>query len=106
VLVNNAGYGLVGPLEELSIEEFKEQFETNVLGVIRVVQHVIPIMRKQHGTIVNVSSIDGRIGFPLTCAYVSSKFALEGLSESMAFEIEQFGIWDKEYTNRTWLNKN
>jgi NAD(P)-dependent dehydrogenase (short-subunit alcohol dehydrogenase family) len=46
VLVNNAGYGLVGPLEELSIEEFKEQFETNVFGVIRVVQHVIPIMRK------------------------------------------------------------
>ena len=92
MLVNNAGYGLVGPLEELSIEEFKEQFETNVFGVIRVVQHVIPIMRKQHGTIVNVSSINGRIGFPLTCAYVSSKFALEGLSESMAFEIEQFGI--------------
>lgn len=93
VLVNNAGYGLVGPLEELSIEEFKEQFETNVFGVIRVVQHVLPVMRKQgHSTIVNVSSINGRIGFPLTCAYVSSKFALEGLSESMAFEIEQFGI--------------
>jgi NAD(P)-dependent dehydrogenase (short-subunit alcohol dehydrogenase family) len=93
VLVNNAGYALVGPLEELSIQELKEQFETNVFGVIRVTQSVLPIMRKQqHGTIVNISSIAGRIGFPLTPAYVSSKFALEGLSESMAYELEQFGI--------------
>jgi len=92
VLVNNAGYALVGPLEELSIQEFKEQFETNVFGAIRVTQAVLPIMRKQrHGTIVNISSIAGRIGFPLTSAYVSSKFALEGLSESMAYEIDQFG---------------
>jgi NAD(P)-dependent dehydrogenase (short-subunit alcohol dehydrogenase family) len=92
VLVNNAGYALVGPFEELSIQEFKEQFETNVFGAIRVTQAVLPIMRKQrHGTIVNISSIAGRIGFPLTSAYVSSKFALEGLSESMAYEIDQFG---------------
>jgi len=80
-LVNNSGYGLVGPLEELSIEEFKERFETNVFGVIRVTKSVLPIMRKQrHGIIVNISSIAGRIDFPLTLAYVSSKFALEGLS--------------------------
>ena len=93
VLINNAGYGLVGPLEELSIQEFKEQFETNVFGVIRVIQEILPIMRKQrHGTIVNISSVAGRIGFPLTSAYASSKFALEGLSESMAYEIEPFGI--------------
>jgi NAD(P)-dependent dehydrogenase (short-subunit alcohol dehydrogenase family) len=93
VLVNNAGYALVGALEELSIQEFKEQFETNVFGVIRVTQEILPIMRKQrHGTIVNISSLAGRIGFPLTSAYVSSKFALEGLSESMAYEVEQFGI--------------
>jgi NAD(P)-dependent dehydrogenase (short-subunit alcohol dehydrogenase family) len=93
VLVNNAGYALVGPLEELSIQEFKEQFETNVFGVIRVTKEVLPIMRKQrHGIIVNISSVAGRIGFPLTSAYVSSKFALEGLSESMAYEVEQFGI--------------
>ena len=92
VLVNNAGYALVGPLEELSIQEFKEQFETNVFGAIRVTQAVLPIMRKQRqGTIVNISSIAGRIGFPLTSAYVSSKFALEGISESMAYEIDQFG---------------
>lgn len=93
VLVNNAGYALVGPFEELSIEEFKEQFETNVFGVIRVTQAVLPIMRRQrNGTIVNISSIAGKIGFPLTSAYTSSKFALEGLSESIAYEIEQFGI--------------
>jgi short-subunit dehydrogenase len=93
VLVNNAGYALVGAFEELSIEEFKEQYETNVFGVIRVTQAVLPIMRNQRcGTIVNISSIAGKIGFPLTSAYVSSKFALEGVSESMAYEIEQFGI--------------
>src|SRR5919197_5507939 len=93
ILVNNAGYGLLGPLEELSIQEFKEQFETNVFGIIRVIQKILPIMRQQrHGTIVNISSLAGRIGFPLTPAYVSSKFALEGLSESMAYELEQFGI--------------
>jgi short-subunit dehydrogenase len=93
VLVNNAGYALVGPLEEISVEEFKEQFETNVFGVIRVTQAVLPIMRRQRkGTIVNISSVAGKIGFPLTSAYVSSKFALEGLSESIAYEIEQFGI--------------
>jgi NAD(P)-dependent dehydrogenase (short-subunit alcohol dehydrogenase family) len=93
VLVNNAGYALVGPLEELTIQEFKEQFETNVFGVIRVIKEILPIMRKQrHGIIVNISSVAGRTGFPLTSAYVSSKFALEGLSESIAYEIEQFGI--------------
>ena len=93
VLVNNAGYALVGPFEEISIKEFKEQFETNVFGVIRVTQTVLPIMRRQKGgVIVNISSIAGKIGFPLTSAYVSSKFALEGLSESMAYELEQFGI--------------
>jgi len=93
VLVNNAGYGLVGPLEELSIEEFNEQFETNVFGAIRVIQQVLPSIRKQRcGTIINDSSINSRIYIPLTCAYVSSKFALEGLSESIAYELEQFGI--------------
>ena len=93
VLVNNAGYALVGPVEELSIEEFKEQFETNVFGTIRVTQTVLPIMRRQkNGIIINLSSIAGKTGFPLTSAYVSSKFALEGFTESMAYEIEQFGI--------------
>jgi len=93
VVVNNAGYLLIGSLEELSIEEFKEQFETNFFGAIRVIKEVLPIMRRQRaGTIVNISSLAGRIGLPLNSPYVSSKFALEGLSESMAYEIEQFGI--------------
>src|SRR5918911_789034 len=93
ILVNNAGYLLLGPLEELSIEEFKEQFETNFFGAIRVTQAVLPTMRRhKEGVIINISSIAGRIGFPLSSAYVSSKFALEGLSESMAYEVEQFGI--------------
>src|SRR5919109_2072518 len=84
VLVNNAGYGLFGSVEDTSIEEIKAQFETNFFGVIRVTQQVIPIMRKQKsgGTIVNVSSVGGRIGVPIVSAYHSTKFALEGLSES------------------------
>jgi len=93
VVVNNAGYLLIGSLEELSIEEFKEQFETNFFGAIRVIREVLPIMRRQRvGTIVNISSLAGRVGLPLNSPYVSSKFALEGLSESMVYEIEQFGI--------------
>jgi len=93
LLVNNAGYGLVGAFEDLSVEEIKSQFETNFFGIIRLTQQVLPIMRKQKsGTIVNVSSGAGRIGFPGMSAYVSSKFALEGLSESMSYELEPFGI--------------
>ena len=93
VLVNNAGYVLLGPVEQLSIKEFKEQFETNFFGVIRIIKEVLPIMRRQRGgTIVNISSSAGRIGLPLNSPYVASKFALEGLSESIAYEVEQFGI--------------
>jgi NAD(P)-dependent dehydrogenase (short-subunit alcohol dehydrogenase family) len=93
-LVNNAGYGLVGAFEDLSVEEIKSQFETNLYGVIRVTQQVLPVMRKQNsgGTIVNVSSVGGRIGVPVLSAYQSTKFALEGLSESMSYELEPFGI--------------
>jgi short-subunit dehydrogenase len=76
VLVNNAGYGVFGSFEELSLEEIKSQFETNFFGVIRVTQLVLPSMRKQKsGTIVNVSSIGGRIGLPILSAYHSTKFA-------------------------------
>jgi short-subunit dehydrogenase len=92
-LVNNAGYGLFGSLEDLSIEEIKAQFETNFFGVIRVTQKVLPIMRKQNsGTIVNLSSVGGRVGVPVLSAYQSTKFALEGLSESLSYELEPFGI--------------
>ena len=93
VLVNNAGYGLFGCLEDLSMDDLKAQFETNFFGVVRTLQAVIPIMRKQKsGIIVNVSSVAGRIGFPVSPAYISSKFALEGLSESMRYELSPFGI--------------
>jgi NAD(P)-dependent dehydrogenase (short-subunit alcohol dehydrogenase family) len=95
ILVNNAGYGLFGSLEDTSLEEIKAQFETNFFGVIRVTQQVLPVMRKQNsggGTIVNVSSVGGRIGVPVLSAYQSTKFALEGLSESMSYELEPFGI--------------
>lgn len=93
VLVNNAGYGLFGSLEDLSIEEIKAQFETNFFGVIRVTQKVLPTMRKQNsGTIVNLSSVGGRVGVPVLSAYQSTKFALEGLSESLSYELEPFGI--------------
>jgi short-subunit dehydrogenase len=94
ILVNNAGYGLVGPIEDISIEEeIKPQFETNLYGVIRVTQQVLPIMRRQKsGRIVNVSSIGGIVGYPFSAAYCSTKFALEGLSESLSYELDQFGI--------------
>ena len=94
VLVNNAGYGLFGAFEDLSVDEIKAQFETNFFGVIRVTQHVLPIMRNVSGggIIVNVSSVNGHVPFPVISAYVATKFALEGLSESIAYELEPFGI--------------
>ncbi len=93
VLVNNAGYLLAGCLEDVSMDELKAQFETNFFGVIRMIQEIAPIMRKQgSGIIVNVSSVAGRIGFPGTPAYISSKFALEGISECMRYELSPFGI--------------
>jgi NAD(P)-dependent dehydrogenase (short-subunit alcohol dehydrogenase family) len=94
ILVNNAGYGLIGPIEDISIEEeLKPQFETNLYGVVRVTQQVLPIMRRQKsGRIINVSSIGGIVGYPFSAAYCSTKFALEGLSESLSYEVDQFGI--------------
>ena len=93
VLANNAGYGLVGAFEDLSMEEIKSQYETNLFGLIRVTQAVLPTMRKQRsGRIINVSSGAGIFGYPGGSAYVSTKFAVEGLSESIAYELEPFGI--------------
>ena len=93
VLINNAGYGMFGPVEEITTQEVKKQFETNFFGTIRLIKAIVPIMRKQgNGTIVNISSMVGRFGVPLNSAYVSSKFAVEGLSESISFELEEFGI--------------
>ena len=94
ILINNAGYDLFGSLEELSLDEIKQQFETNVFGVIRATKAVIPKMRKQgNGTIVNISSVGGRIGLiPFNTAYHASKFALEGFTESLRQELAEFNI--------------
>jgi short-subunit dehydrogenase len=93
ILVNNAGYGLFGALEDISIEEIKKQFETNLFGPIRTIKEVLPTMREQkNGIIVNVTSIAGVVGIPAECIYVSTKFALEGLSESISYELQSYGI--------------
>ena len=93
VLVNNAGWGLWGCVEDVSVDEFKTQFETNFFSVIRLIQEVGPTMRKQgSGKIINISSVAGRIGFPASPAYISSKFALEGLSDSLRLEMSPFGV--------------
>ncbi len=93
VLVNNAGYGLTGPLESLSPEQIRRQYDTNVFGLIAVTQAVLPTMREQRsGMIVNVSSIGGRLALPFCSVYHSTKWAVEGLSESLRFELRPFGI--------------
>ena len=93
VLVNNAGYGQFGCLEDISVDEFREQFETNLFSIVRIIQEVVPIMRKQgSGIIVNISSLAGRMGLPGSPAYISSKFALEGLTECLRYELGMFGI--------------
>lgn len=93
VLVNNAGFALGGFGEELSLDEFRQQFETNFFGTVAVSQAAIPYMRaKGSGKIINMSSISGRFGFPGLSAYVASKHALEGFSESLRLELRPFGI--------------
>jgi len=93
VLVNNAGYALAGPLEETSMEEIRTQFETNFFGAIKAMRLVIPIMRKQRsGKIVNITSMGGRIAVPLHSIYHGTKFALEGVSECIRYELGSFGI--------------
>jgi NAD(P)-dependent dehydrogenase (short-subunit alcohol dehydrogenase family) len=92
-LVNNAGYSLSGAIESVSMEEVRKQFDTNVLGLIRMCQLVLPGMRKQrHGRIVNVSSMGGKLTFPGGGIYHSTKFAVEGLSDVLRFEVRGFGI--------------
>ncbi len=93
VLVNNAGFVIMGAVEDTSVDEAKEQFETNFFSLYRMVQSVLPTMRKQKsGIIINISSIAGFLGIPGTSAYVSSKFAMEGFSECLKAELEPFGI--------------
>ena len=93
VLINNAGYGLVGFFEDLNLDEIRNQFETNFFGVLNITKKIIPIMRLQKsGTIINVSSGAGQVGFPGISAYVSTKFAIEGFSESLMYELFPYGI--------------
>jgi short-subunit dehydrogenase len=94
ILINNAGYSLFGSLEESSLEEIKQQFETNIFGVIRTTKAVIPTMRKRgNGTIINISSAGGIIGLmPFLTAYHASKFAVEGFTESLRQELVDFNI--------------
>jgi short-subunit dehydrogenase len=93
VLINNAGYGLVGFFEDLTLDEIKKQFETNFFGVLNITKKIVPIMRVQKsGTIINISSGAGQVGVPGISAYVSTKFAIEGFSESLMYELFPFGI--------------
>jgi len=93
ILINNAGYGAFGFLEEASDEEIRNQFNVNYFGLIDCIKGVLPQMRKQKdGVIVNISSIAGRFGLPFTSLYNSSKFAVEGLTECLHYELSLFGI--------------
>lgn len=93
VLVNNAGYGLEGPVEEVPLDELRRQFETNLFGPTRLTQLVLPGMRRQGwGKVVNVSSVGGRITIPGGGAYHASKHALEALTDALRFEVRGFGI--------------
>ena len=93
VLINNAGYGLFGTIEETSEQEARDQIETNVFGLLWATQAVLPVMREQrHGHIIQVSSVLGLVTLPVLGLYNASKFAVEGLSETLATEVKSFGI--------------
>jgi NAD(P)-dependent dehydrogenase (short-subunit alcohol dehydrogenase family) len=94
LLVNNAGYTQLGAAEDLSSEEIQAQFNTNVFGIFRTIREIVPIMRRQSagGTIINIGSVNGFFGVPCASAYVATKFALEGLTQSLRYELAPFGI--------------
>jgi NAD(P)-dependent dehydrogenase (short-subunit alcohol dehydrogenase family) len=92
VLLNNAGYGAYGPLESFTREKVLRQFNTNVIGLIDVTKALLPHFRvNKSGTIINISSIGGKMAFPLGALYHGTKFAVEGISESLQYEVAQFG---------------
>ncbi|MCB9641411.1 MAG: oxidoreductase [Myxococcales bacterium] len=92
-LINNAGYGSYGAIEDIPIDEARRQFEVNLFGLARITQLVLPHMRKQHaGKIINISSMGGKLYTPLGGWYNATKHALEGFSDCLRFETEQFGI--------------
>jgi len=93
VVLNNAGYGLIGVLEALTDEQITRQLDTNLLGVIRVTKSFIPHFReKKNGTFINVTSMFGLIGYPTCSVYSATKFAIDGFSESLAYDLDQFGV--------------
>lgn len=93
VLLNNAGYGAYGALEAFTMDRIRRQFETNVIGLLEVTKAVLPHMRQNRsGTIINISSIGGQITFPLGSLYHGTKFAVEGLSEALHYELDPLGI--------------
>ena len=93
VLVNNAGLGITGPMEAFTDEQIRYQMEVNFFGIINAIKGVLPLMReKTSGTIINISSIGGRVAFPYFSIYMSTKHAVEGLTDSMQYELEPFGI--------------
>ena len=93
VLLNNAGYGAYGPLEAFPMDRIERQFNTNVIGLLATTKAVLPHFRKnKSGTIVNISSIGGQMTFPLGTLYHGTKFAVEGLSEALHYELEPFGV--------------
>jgi NAD(P)-dependent dehydrogenase (short-subunit alcohol dehydrogenase family) len=93
VLVNNAGWGQMGAVEDVSIERWRALFEVNVFGLLRVTQAALPLMRSGGGgSIVNIGSIAGRISYPFGGAYCASKFAVEAISDALRLEVERFGI--------------
>jgi short-subunit dehydrogenase len=93
VVVNNAGFGIAGSVEDTTIEEAKSQFDTNFFGAVRLCRAVLPIMRKQkYGYIVNISSVAGLISIPFQGIYSASKFALEGMAEALRLEVKPFNI--------------
>ena len=93
VLVNNAGYGAYGPLEAFPIENIRRQFDVNVIGLLEVTQEVLPHMRQNRdGLILNISSVGGKMTFPLGSLYHGTKFAVEGISEALHYELEHFGV--------------
>lgn len=92
-IVNNAGYGLIGAFEVASPEQIEKQFQTNVFGLMNVCREILPYFREQkRGTIVNVASVGGRVTFPFYSLYHATKWAVEGFSESLQYELEQFNI--------------
>lgn len=92
-LVNNAGYGAYGPLEATPLEKIRRQFDVNVLGLLATTRAILPHFRaNRSGTIVNVSSVGGRLAFPLGTLYHGTKFAVEGLSESLHYELGELGV--------------